>query len=133
MKLSFARGPLSPSVDGLEGISIALEHRSEHGELRKLELAGAYRIAVDEARSFGVVPLQKAIVIVGTSGLINTAFRMLGDAVALEDDERVTAGWITGYFGLDLLDQVGVPPYETAYVRAVLGHHVSNVVSLTAT
>jgi hypothetical protein len=132
--VDFLQHAASPSFEaGSLGIAIRVDARSTHGQLTALRLHGLYRVSVDDARSVGAIPLQKALVVTATSGLLHQSWNLAGQTITFDDDEQSGGGVVRGYFNADLLPLFNVASYGTGYVVVSLGPLLSNVASFTAT
>jgi hypothetical protein len=132
--VDFVESPASPSVAlDFFGINLRVDARSTHGMLTALRLHGVYCVSIDDACTVGAIPLQKALIVTATSGLLHRSWNLVGQTITFEDDEQSGGGVVRGYFNADLLPYFRVASYGTGYVLVSLGTLVSNVASFTAT
>jgi hypothetical protein len=132
--VDFVAGPGTPALEpNFLGIAVQIAARSSHGDLTALRLHGVYRVTIDDARSVGAIPLQKALVVTATSGLFHRTWSLVGQTITFDDDEQSSGGVVRGYFNADLLPFFNVASYGTGYVVVSLGPLLSNVASFTAT
>jgi len=118
----------SPRVGlGFRGVAVRLVHTATAGQLRSLRLHGFYRVTIDDARDAAVIPLHKALVVTATWQLGCRTARLLGETIALRDDERQEGGLVSGYFNADAIGLFGYAFEGRGYVLVSLGPLVSNV------
>lgn len=133
LPFDFLRNETSPTLEpGFAGVVIRVETRSSHGQMQRLTLHGAYQVSVDSARELKAIPLQKALVITVTSGLVYSSFNAVGDGFTFDDDEHTGGGLVRGYFNIDLLDRAPIGTYGSGFILASIGTLLSNVVEVAA-
>ena len=100
--------------------------------LTALRLHGVYRVSIDDARTVGAIPLQKALIVTATSGLLHRSWNLVGQTITFEDDEQSGGGVVRG----DSTPSPAALPRGLVWNRLVLvslGTIVSNVATFTAT
>jgi len=126
--LTFDRMAESPLLElGFSGLIIRpFKIATKKGEI-SYWINGAYSIPREEGDRIEKGPLQRALVVVATSGMLNATHNLLGDRILMPDDERVEAGIRRGYFNFKL---PGVEEYrgDTLYITVSLGAWISNTI-----
>jgi hypothetical protein len=133
LPFDFLRNDASPTLESsFSGVVIRVDARSSLGQMQRLMLHGAYQVSVDSAREIKAIPLQRALVVTVTSGLVYRSFNAVGDGFTFDDDEHAAGGLVRGYFNVDILDRARIGLYGSGFILASIGPLLSNVVEVTA-
>jgi hypothetical protein len=133
--LTFDKTPESPLLEtGFTGVRIGYHEVIEKNGVHRYWIRGAYAIPREDADRISSGPLQRALVLTWTYGLVNATYNILGDRILMVDDEETDERVRRGYFNLRVdtwLKAAGLGR-ESVYVTLSLGHWLSNTLALSA-
>ena len=88
---------------------------------------GVAQLGTEEAAALGVTPIQKALVVTVSSGLVYRSWNPAGEQALFTDDQERQGQVVRGAFGFDVAKVIGPSRREGVYVIVSIGGTLSNV------
>jgi hypothetical protein len=91
---------------------------------------GVAQLAARDTATLGVTPIQRAIVVTVSSGLVYRSWNLTGERATFVDDQERDGPLVRAAFGFEVSKAFGPSRGEGVYVMVSMGPHISNVVFL---
>jgi hypothetical protein len=91
---------------------------------------GVVQLADKDAAALGVTPIQRAVVMTASSGMLFWSWSVAGERSLFPDDQERLPGAVRGTFSMEVSQACGASKDEGVYLLVSVGPFVSNVVFL---